>query len=79
MDSLINLLCSLNIDKTDVLDYIDQLKHVSLKKHEHFQMQGNITTYMGYVDSGRFRYYTIDKEGNERTLWFNKYFPLIGD
>jgi len=34
---------------------------------------------MGYVDSGKFRYYKIDKEGNERTLWFNKSFPFIGD
>jgi uncharacterized protein YktA (UPF0223 family) len=49
MDSLINLLYSLNIDKAEVLDYIDRLKHVSLKKHEHFQMQGNIAKYMGYV------------------------------
>jgi CRP-like cAMP-binding protein len=62
-----------------VLDYIDQLKHVLLKKHEHFQMQGDIAKYMGYVDSGKFRYYKIDKEGNERTLWFNKSFPFIGD
>ena len=34
---------------------------------------------MGYVDSGKFRYYKIDKDGNERTLWFNKSFPFIGD
>jgi CRP-like cAMP-binding protein len=79
MDSLINLLHSLNIDREEVLDYIDRLKHVSLKKYEHFQMQGDIAKYMGYVDSGKFRYYKIDKEGNERTLWFSKSFPFIGD
>lgn len=79
MKGLINLLCSLNINKTDVLEYTRHLKNIQIKKGEHFQMQGCSARYMGYVDSGKFRYYKIDKEGNERTLWFNKSFPFIGD
>ncbi|MFR1748972.1 MAG: Crp/Fnr family transcriptional regulator [Parabacteroides distasonis] len=79
MNGLINLLCSLNINNADVLEYTKRLKNIQIKKGEHFQMQGSPVRYMGYVDSGKFRYYKIDKEGNERTLWFNKSFPFIGD
>lgn len=79
MNGLINLLCSLNINNADVLEYTKRLKNIQIKKGEHFQMQGCPVRYMGYVDSGKFRYYKIDKEGNERTLWFNKSFPFIGD
>lgn len=75
MNGLINLLCSLNINNADVLEYTKRLKNIQIKKGEHFQMQGCPVRYMGYVDSGKFRYYKIDKEGNERTLWFNKFFP----
>lgn len=79
MNGLINLLCGLNINNADVLEYTKRLKNIQIKKGEHFQMQGCPVRYMGYVDSGKFRYYKIDKEGNERTLWFNKSFPFIGD
>lgn len=79
MDNLIDLLNSLNIDKIKAIEYIKLLKCIKIKKDEHFQMQGDLTKYIGYVDSGRFRYYKIDKEGNERILWFNKSFPFIGD
>ncbi|MBS5529068.1 MAG: Crp/Fnr family transcriptional regulator [Prevotella sp.] len=79
MNGLINLLCSLNINNADVLEYTKRLKNIQIKKGEHFQMQGCPVRYMGYVYSGKFRYYKIDKEGNERTLWFNKSFPFIGD
>ena len=79
MNGLINLLCSLNINNADVLEYTKRLKNIQIKKGEHFQMQGCPVRYMGYVDSEKFRYYKIDKDGNERTLWFNKSFPFIGD
>ena len=79
MNGLINLLFSLNINNADVLEYTKRLKNIQIKKGEHFQMQGCPVRYMGYVDSGKFRYYKIDKDGNERTLWFNKSFPFIGD
>ena len=79
MNGLINLLCSLNINNAAVLEYTKRLKNIQIKKGEHFQMQGCPVRYMGYVDSGKFRYYKIDKDGNERTLWFNKSFPFIGD
>ncbi|WP_290091045.1 Crp/Fnr family transcriptional regulator [Bacteroides acidifaciens] len=79
MKGLINLLYSLNINKVDVLEYTRHLKNIQIKKGEHFQMQGCSARYMGYIDSGKFRYYKVDKEGNERTLWFNKSFPFIGD
>ena len=79
MNGLINLLCSLNINNADVLEYTKRLKNIQIKKGEHFQMQGCPVRYMGYVDSGKFRYYKIDKDGDERALWFNKSFPFIGD
>lgn len=79
MDSLINFLLSLDIDQDEALRFVGNLKHIKLKKYEHFQMQGDPSKYMGYVDLGKFRYYKTDKDGNERTLWFNKAFPFIGD
>lgn len=79
MTNLINLLTDLNIDEAKAIEYVNLLIHISIKKGEHFQMQGDPAKYMGYVDSGKFRYYKIDKEGNERTLWFSKSFPFIGD
>lgn len=79
METLINLLCSLNIEQPKVLEYVGRLKQVRLKKYEHFQMQGDYAKYMGYVDAGEFRYYKIDSKGNEHTLWLNQSFPFIGD
>lgn len=79
MTNLINLLHSLDVDETKAIRYVNRLKCIQIKKGNHFQMQGDLAKYMGYVDSGKFRYYKIDKEGNERTLWFNKSFPFIGD
>lgn len=79
MVKLITLLTSLNIDEAKVIEYVNRLKNIHINKGEHFQMQGNMAKYMGYVDSGKFKYYKIDKEGNERSLWFNKSFPFIGD
>ena len=79
MDNLINLLKSLNINDTKATEYVNRLKCIQIVKGEHFQMQGDPAKYMGYVDSGKFKYYKIDKEGNERSLWFNKTFPFIGD
>lgn len=79
MTNLINLLTSLNIDEAKAIEYANRLKRIQIKKGEHFQMQGDPAKYMGYVDFGKFRYYKIDKDGNERTLWFNKSFPFIGD
>ena len=79
MESFINLLYSLNIEQPKALEYVDRLRQIHLKKHEHFQMQGDFAKYIGYVDTGKFRNYKIDKEGNEHTLWLNQTFPFIGD
>ncbi len=79
MDNLINLLKSLNINDTKATEYVNRLKCIQIVKGEHFQLQRDPTKYMGYIDSGKFKYYKIDKEGNERSLWFNKSFPFIGD
>lgn len=79
MDTLLNFLYSLNISKSIALDYVGGLKSIRVKKKEHFQMQGISSKYMGYVTDGKFRYYKIDAEGNERTLWLNKSFPFVGD
>jgi len=76
---LIDLLKSLNIEETKAIEYVNRLKSIKISKNEHFQMQENIAKYMGYVKNGRFKYYKTDKDGNERTLWLNKSFPLIGD
>ncbi len=79
MDSLFNFLYNLNIDKACASDFINKLKSIQLKKYDLFQMEGTPARYMGFVTSGKFRYYKTDKQGNERTLWFNKSFPFIGD
>lgn len=79
MESLIRLLGSLNIEQPKIVEYVSRLRPMRLKKQEHFQMQGDYAKYMGYVDAGKFRYYKIDRDGNEHTLWFNHSFPFIGD
>lgn len=79
MDSLVKLLLDLNISKDKALCFVDNLKCIRLKKYEHFQIQEEPSKYMGYVVSGRFRYYKVNKNGDEHTLWFNKVFPFIGD
>jgi len=79
MSNISDFLDTLNIDKTQADAFVCSLKHIRLKKHDHFQKQGESAKYMGYVDHGKFRYYKIDKEGNEHTLWFSKSFPFIGD
>lgn len=73
------LLLSLNIEKERALDFVSHLKQMHIKKFENFQIEGALNKYMGYVESGIFRYYKTDTGGNEHTLWFSKSFPFIGD
>jgi len=79
MESLTSFLASLNINKDETFHFVDKLKCIHINKYEHFLLEGEAGKYMGYVDQGHFRYYKTDKEGNEKTLWFNKTFPFIGD
>jgi CRP-like cAMP-binding protein len=79
MDSLLIFLQSLNVEKAIAVDFVCNLKYVRLNKYGHFQQQGKLGKYMGYVENARFRYYKTDMEGNEHTLWFSKTFPFIGD
>lgn len=79
MDHLINFLSNLSIDNATAYHFVTKLKSIRLNKHDHFQQEGEAARYMGFVISGKFRYYKTDKQGNEHTLWFNKSFPFIGD
>lgn len=79
MDNLVAFLLTLEVDNDKALCFVDNLKCIYLKKFEHFQLQDAFCRYMGYVDSGSFRYYKTDRYGNERTLWFNRSYPFIGD
>lgn len=79
MDNLITFLNNLNIENSTAYDFVSRLKSIRLNKHDHFQQEGKAARYMGFVLSGKFRYYKADKDGNEHTLWFNKSFPFIGD
>lgn len=38
MNGLINLLCRLNINNADALEYTKRLKNTQIKKGEHFQI-----------------------------------------
>jgi len=79
MESHIKFLVSLNINKDEALRFVEKLKCIRIDRYEHFHLEGEACKYMGYVDHGHFRYFKTDKEGNEKTLWFNKSFPFIGD
>lgn len=79
MDHLINFLNNLNIDNATAYDFASKLKSIRLNKYDHFQQESKAARYMGFVVSGKFRYYKTEKEGNEHTLWFNKSCPFIGD
>lgn len=79
MDNLASLLKTFNLSSTQIQAFLSQLTCRSLKKYEHFQQQDFYCKYMGYVDSGKFRYYRVGNDGTEHTLWFNLSFNFIGD
>lgn len=79
MNNFIELLSDLNIPNDSIQNFVSKLKCIHLKKDEYFLQQGDYCKYMGYLPSGKIRYYTVDIKGTEHTLWFNTIPNFIGD
>jgi len=61
---------NLNLSATE-LDFVcNYFKPKSLKKKEFLLTQGSICKFEGFVVEGCFRVFTLDKKGNENTLYF---------
>lgn len=65
-----NILKNVAISDSDMEVVCDQFKPRLVKKGDFLLTQGNVCKFEGFVLEGCFRIFTIDKKGNENTLYF---------
>ncbi len=65
-----NIKKNLNLAETELDQICSYFKPKSLKKKEFLLTQGSICRFEGFVTDGCFRVFTLDKKGNENTLYF---------
>ncbi len=61
---------NIQISNEDLNTICSYFKSKSIKKKDFLLTQGSIYKYEGFVLDGCFRIFTIDKKGNENTLYF---------
>ncbi len=61
---------SFNIPKEEMSGLVGISRHLSIKKNNYFLMEGDPPYHLGFVMRGLFRYYYIDRKGNEFTKGF---------
>ncbi|TYA70015.1 Crp/Fnr family transcriptional regulator [Seonamhaeicola marinus] len=61
---------NIDISSSDLETITRYFKPKSIKKRDFLLNQGSIYKYEGFVLDGCFRVFTIDKKGNENTLYF---------
>ena len=65
-----NIKRNINISDTELETICNYFKTKELKKREFLLTQGSICKFEGFVLEGCFRVFTLDKKGNENTLYF---------
>ncbi|TMM53392.1 Crp/Fnr family transcriptional regulator [Maribacter algarum] len=61
---------NVNLSVTELNQICDYFKPLSFKKKEFLLSQGSLCRFEGFVTEGCFRVFTLDKKGNENTLYF---------
>ncbi|MDO6761273.1 Crp/Fnr family transcriptional regulator [Tamlana sp. 2_MG-2023] len=61
---------TIEISHSDLENFCNAFTSKTIKKKEFLLSQGRIYKYEGFVVSGCFRVFTIDKKGNENNLYF---------
>lgn len=61
---------NVNLSVTELNQICDYFKPLSFKKKEYLLGQGSLCRFEGFVTEGCFRVFTLDKKGNENTLYF---------
>ncbi|GAB1855197.1 Crp/Fnr family transcriptional regulator [Flavobacteriaceae bacterium MHTCC 0001] len=65
-----NIRKNIQISNEDLNTFCSYFKPHSIKKKDFLLTQGSIYKFEGFVLDGCFRIFTIDKKGNENTLYF---------
>jgi len=65
-----NISKNLQIPNTELNTICNHFKPLGIKKKDFLLTQGSICKFEGFVLEGCFRIFTIDKKGNENTLYF---------
>lgn len=65
-----NILKNVEISNSDMNKICDHFQPYTIQKGEFLLTQGNICKFEGFVLEGCFRVFTLDKKGNENTLYF---------
>jgi len=65
-----NINKNLNLSKAELNTICKNFKEKSFRKKEFLLTQGSICKFEGFVVEGCFRVFTLDKKGNENTLYF---------
>lgn len=65
-----NITKNAQFSKTELEEFCKYFYFKSIKKKEFLLEQGEICKFEGFVLDGCFRIFTIDKKGNENTLYF---------
>lgn len=65
-----NIHKNLNLSKSELESVCNYFKPFELKKRDYLLTQGSICKFEGFVVKGCFSVFTLDKKGNENTLYF---------
>lgn len=65
-----NIKNNLNLSSIEIDSICNYFKPLSINKKEFLLTQGSICKFEGFVIEGCFRVFTLDKKGNENTLYF---------
>jgi CRP-like cAMP-binding protein len=65
-----NINKNVNFSKNDLEEFQKYFYSKTLKKKDFLLRQGEICKFEGFVLNGCFRIFTLDKKGNENTLYF---------
>jgi CRP-like cAMP-binding protein len=67
---LANLLRQEKISEVEITSFIEKFEVVTLQKGDHILKEGQVCTFLGFVDKGLLVYYNISEDGEEKVCDF---------
>jgi CRP-like cAMP-binding protein len=67
---LANLLRQERFNEIEITSFIDTFEVVTLRKGDHILKEGQVCTFLGFVDKGLLIYYNISEDGEEKICDF---------
>jgi CRP-like cAMP-binding protein len=67
---LVNLLRQEKLSEIEITSFIEKFEVVTLRKGDHILKEGQVCTFLGFVDKGLLIYYNISEDGEENICDF---------